>query len=104
MAQTIGIFSFVIFFIALSAILKFFPPRKRNHVYGYRTGKSLSSDENWIKSNKMFGDLFFMYSLINSVIVITLFLIVGGNALVVLYTALSYSAVLVLVVLKTNKA
>lgn len=36
-------FSFVVF----GGIMYFFPPKKRNQWYGYRTAQSLATEENW---------------------------------------------------------
>ncbi|RYJ44405.1 SdpI family protein [Flavobacterium beibuense] len=36
-----------IIFIIVGGIMIFFPPKKINHLYGYRTSSSMSSQERW---------------------------------------------------------
>jgi len=103
MTQTIVIFSFVVFFTGLSALVKFFPPAKQNAVYGFRTGKSLASPESWTKANRLFGKLFFSYSLINAGLVTAIFMLFGNGPAVILYTAFSYVLVLIITAIRTNK-
>jgi uncharacterized membrane protein len=93
----------VFFFLGLAALAKFFPPSKQSQVYGFRTQKSLSSPENWLKANKLFGSLLFNYSVINTIPVIVLFILFGGHPFVILYTAFSYSIILVIAAIRTDK-
>lgn len=103
MALTIIIFSFVAFFVGLSAVTKYYPPKKPNNVYGFRSKKSLSSPENWVKANEIFGDLFFRYSIINAIIVTIFFIIFDNNLFVLFYTFFSYLLVFAIVMIKTSR-
>lgn len=38
-------------------IFKFFPPRKINYLYGYRTSRSMKNTENWNLANKYSSNL-----------------------------------------------
>lgn len=44
--MNIGLLCGVVFLIA-AALMKFFPPRKINSLYGYRTSRSMQSDAHW---------------------------------------------------------
>ena len=41
-----------IIFLVLGTILYFFPPKKMNHFYGYRTPKSMTNETTWAFAQK----------------------------------------------------
>jgi uncharacterized membrane protein len=49
---------FGIVLIVLGFILFFFPPKKRNVIYGYRTYRSMKSEEAFHFANKLFSEYF----------------------------------------------
>lgn len=59
-----------------SLIFYFFPPKKINAIYGYRTNKSIKNDVIWQFANRVFTKEFLKYSAISLV-----------AALVLVYTA-----------------
>jgi|GEM_PF-726173 len=50
-------FSILIVFVIAFLVLWFFPPKKRNILYGYRTANSMKSEENWWFANNTFKKL-----------------------------------------------
>tara|TARA_Y100000034_G_scaffold105927_1_gene133838 strand:+ start:189087 stop:189434 length:348 start_codon:yes stop_codon:yes gene_type:complete len=46
----------------LSLIFKFFPPKKINNWYGYRTYKTMQNQDIWDFANKTFNTSFVIYS------------------------------------------
>lgn len=50
----------VLFFFSI--IFYFFPPKKINSLYGYRTPKSMMNQEIWNYANKMFNSSFLLCS------------------------------------------
>ena len=51
----------------LSIIFYFFPPKKRNALYGYRTNKALLNKDVWQFANSFFTKQFLLYSAISFV-------------------------------------
>ncbi|MFY0650908.1 MAG: SdpI family protein [Cyclobacteriaceae bacterium] len=46
-----------------SAVYRFFPPKKINMLYGYRTNRSMKTQEIWNESNRFFSMLWFWFNL-----------------------------------------
>ncbi len=55
-------------FLALTFFYFFFPPKKRNWFYGYRTFKSMESEETFVKVNKKASFFLLVFALITTVI------------------------------------
>lgn len=51
-------YSNILLFVGLSILFKIYPPKKINSFYGYRTTKSMSSQELWDKANSIFSNIF----------------------------------------------
>ena len=47
--------------LVLALIYFIIPPKKRNYFYGYRTFKSMKSDEDFSKINKKASQIFLLY-------------------------------------------
>lgn len=60
-------------FILVGAIVYFFPPKKINHLYGYRTPRSMASQERWDFSQKYSSVLL----IISGVIIVPLGVIIS---------------------------
>ncbi|CAM1350628.1 SdpI family protein [Tenacibaculum insulae] len=60
------------FLFLFSIIFYFFPPKKINAIYGYRTNKTMKNDTIWVFANTFFTKQFLIYSAIS--LVATLFL------------------------------
>ncbi|CAA0146114.1 SdpI family protein [Tenacibaculum maritimum] len=52
---------------ALSIVFYFFPPKKINSIYGYRTNKAMKNDTVWKYANSFFNKQFLIYSAISFV-------------------------------------
>ncbi|SEB06933.1 SdpI/YhfL protein family protein [Chitinophaga terrae (ex Kim and Jung 2007)] len=76
-----------IIFLVVSLLQEKFPPKKINNVYGYRTKKSMSSEENWKIANSYSSKLVLNFSFI----LITL----GGLSIFLLHNSLILSIVTV---------
>jgi len=50
----------LLFFVSL--IFYYFPPKKINHLYGYRTHRSMSNKEIWDLANNVFNNALVKYS------------------------------------------
>lgn len=48
-----------------SLIFYFFPPKKRNSFYGYRTNKAMQNEDVWNFANTFFNKQLLIYSLIS---------------------------------------
>ena len=48
-----------------SIVFYFFPPKKINALYGYRTNKSMKNDEIWSFANSFFNNTLIKYSAIS---------------------------------------
>ncbi len=66
-------FSIILLINIISLIYRLYPPKKINSLYGYRTGRSMSSQEAWELANKIFSEKFLQLNLTASVILIFLF-------------------------------
>lgn len=54
-----------IFSLICGLVTKKFPPKKINSFYGYRTTKSMKSDENWQAAQKYMSVFFIRYSIVS---------------------------------------
>ncbi|WP_424961326.1 SdpI family protein [Ekhidna sp.] len=61
--------------LILSLVFKAFPPKNRNWIYGYRTTRSMKSQESWDASNKHSLQLMIWIGIITTVLQIILFLL-----------------------------
>jgi uncharacterized membrane protein len=71
--------------VALAAVLmgmmllfKKNPPKKINHIYGYRTSRSMRSQESWELANRHSVDLMVKWSFATTAVQILAYLIWGG--------------------------
>ena len=55
-----AIFGILLIFIGF--VFFFFPPKKRNGIYGYRTSRSMKSEEAFTFANKLFSEYFLAVS------------------------------------------
>lgn len=53
--------------LVFSIIFYFFPPKKINAIYGYKTNKSIKNNSIWKFSNRFFAKQFLIYSSISFV-------------------------------------
>ncbi|MBA2871250.1 putative membrane protein [Anoxybacillus calidus] len=82
-------------FLGSGFLLFWFPPKKINGIYGYRTPKSMENEKNWVVANRYSSQLFIVFGL--------LLLIIGGvsqNALITLTFTVIFTILLFLLVEK----
>jgi uncharacterized membrane protein len=82
-------------FIGSGLILFWFPPKKINGIYGYRTPKSMENEKNWVVANEYSSKLLVVFGL--------LLLIIGGisqNVLITLTFTVIFTILLFLLVEK----
>lgn len=60
--------SISIIILAVSLIYFFFPPKKINYLYGYRTARSMKSDNRWEIANKLAPKMMIALSLFDAVL------------------------------------
>ncbi|HDA2022127.1 TPA: SdpI family protein [Staphylococcus aureus] len=101
-----------IFMIFLGHLILKNPPEKINHFYGFRTKKSMKTQENWYKAQIICGlylKHFFKYSLGFSVIFIILdaFSLITNKESIIQWSVIIQSIILCVLLLyiipKTNK-
>ena len=103
MVSTVAVIILTLLFLAVSIILKFTSKKYPNDFFSLRTTKTLISPEKWKEGNKLFGDMVFKSYLVNTLVVVLLFGMSGASSLLVMYTAGSFSFLMVLAVITTNK-
>ena len=70
--------------LILSLLFKAYPPKNRNWLYGYRTTRSMKSQETWDASNKYSVDLMIWISVITIICqVVTYLLFEPATALLI---------------------
>lgn len=74
--------------LAVSFIMKLWPPRKINHFYGYRSPQSMKNQHNWDLANRYSADLLMWAGTSNVVIHLLSYLTIGGE--VSLFIPLAY--------------
>ena len=68
----------------IAIIVKYNPPKKINHLYGYRTSRSMKSQEVWDVANAYSTDLMIWVGIITTISQIILYLITSPlNALLI---------------------
>ncbi|NVK53365.1 MAG: SdpI family protein [Flavobacteriaceae bacterium] len=65
--------------LLFSVIFFFFPPKKINSLYGYRTYRSMKNQDVWQFSNQQFNTAFIKYATIGFVAALVLALIGSGK-------------------------
>ncbi|PTF27141.1 hypothetical protein BUY19_07670 [Staphylococcus cohnii] len=80
-----------IFMILLGIIFIKNPPKKRNHIYGFRTKKSMKNQKNWDKAQIVYGiytKQFFHYSLYFALLLLALdiFALITKNDNIILWS------------------
>lgn len=93
--------------IILGRLLHKHPPSGINYVLGYRTRRSMSSQENWIYANKRMGELWFKWGwgLIILVILVRLLIPIDSETIstINIYGGLAYMMLPIFIVEKELK-
>jgi uncharacterized membrane protein len=63
-----------------SLLMKIWPPKKINYLYGYRTPRSMKNQLNWNIANTYSADLMMWAGITNVGVHILSYLIIGGKA------------------------
>lgn len=66
--------------LAVSLLMKIWPPKKINHVYGYRTHRSMKNQHNWDIANRYGAELMMWAGITNVFVHILSYLLIGGEA------------------------
>ena len=74
MSKLIGLFLFGPFILLIGLITRYFPPKKPNDLYGYRTKRSMKNQDTWDFANR-----YSSYSFIISGLAMTLVSILTQN-------------------------
>jgi len=85
---------YLTFILLISFIFVKFPPKKINHLYGYRTRRSMTNQEIWKVANKYSAELMVKFSLISMVFPPVLYFVYPKNNLlitIIIQTALLFS-------------
>jgi uncharacterized membrane protein len=75
----LAFFILLLLFNAMALVFRFFPPKKINPWYGYRTLKAMSSEENWKKANGIFANVLTKKFLALTAVLLPLFFIFGAR-------------------------
>lgn len=81
--------------LAASLLMKIWPPKKINHLYGYRSPQSMKNQHNWDLANAYSADLL-MYAGISNVFVhILSYLTIGGETSI--FIPLAYFIIFIII-------
>lgn len=80
--------------LAVSLLMKIWPPKKINHLYGYRSPQSMKNQHNWDLANRYSADLLMWAGISNVLIHILSYLTIGGEAS--LFIPLAYFIVFII--------
>lgn len=75
------IFLIPILMIITGYLMHKYPPKKINHIVGYRTSKSMKNKKNWKEANKMCGLLWIKLGIITFILSLILFILIKVNVL-----------------------
>ena len=89
------------FMLLLGWLLKKFPPKKINHLYGYRTQRSMKNQATWEAANTYSSLVFFKVSLYSFFIPIALYFLYPQQN--VLFTIITNTLLLLYVLYATEK-
>ena len=92
---------YCVFMLLLGWLLKKFPPKKINHLYGYRTQRSMKNQVIWDAANKYSSLVFFNISLYSFFIPVALYFLYPQ--LNVLITIVTNTLLLLYVLYATEK-
>ena len=89
------------FMLLLGWLLKKFPPKKINHLYGYRTQRSMKNQATWEVANTYSSLVFFKVSLYSFFIPVALYFLYPQQN--VLFTIITNTLLLLYVLYATEK-
>jgi len=89
------------FMLLLGWLLKKFPPKKTNHLYGYRTQRSMKNQATWEAANTYSSLVFFKVSLYSFFIPVALYFLYPQQN--VLFTIITNTLLLLYVLYATEK-
>ncbi|WP_164974054.1 SdpI family protein [Filimonas effusa] len=87
-------------FNIVAVVFYCFPPKKINHLYGYRTIAAMSSPETFIMANKYASRCLLLAAIINTILVLLLLL---ANLLFYPFSVFTTLAALVITIVSTEK-
>ena len=89
------------FMLLLGWLLKKYPPKKINHLYGYRTQRSMKNEATWEAANTYSSFVFFKVSLYSFFIPVALYFLYPQQN--VLFTIITNTLLLLYVLYATEK-
>ena len=89
------------FMLLLGWLLKKYPPKKINHLYGYRTQRSMKNQATWEAANTYSSLVFFKVSLYSFFIPVALYFLYPQQS--VLFTIITNTLLLLYVLYATEK-
>lgn len=85
--------------LAVSMIMKIWPPKKINYLYGYRTPRSMKSQRNWDIANNYGSNLIMWAGITNVLVHLLSYALVGGDTSLIIPMAYFLSFLAVAIVL-----
>ncbi len=92
----------VFFHSILFLLLLFFPPKKINALYGYRSAYSMQNQENWDRINGIFNKLFLRISLASTIVYIVNYYYFGIHNISILINVVCFILTLIFTILFTE--
>lgn len=74
---------YCLFMVILGIIFFKFPPKKINHLYGYRTSRSMKNQTVWDAANGYSSKLFLQLNLIACIVPIIIYFLIPQHTLIV---------------------
>ncbi|HHW58524.1 MAG TPA: hypothetical protein GXX15_12985 [Clostridia bacterium] len=74
-------FGVPLFFLLIGVVLKYFPPKKINYFYGYRTEFATKNEDVFKEANRYSADLFILFSILLFVINVIMFIFNVSSAI-----------------------
>ena len=89
-------------FFIIGVILKFFPSKKREAGYGYRTYQSVSNQDSWKEGNE-FSGRFLLYGSLLGMIICILVNYYFNSVLNIIIQSVVWCVIVVLMIIRTEK-
>lgn len=104
MNQIIGVHLFTgTVILAVSFLMKLWPPRKINHFYGYRTPRSIKSQPAWDEANRYSADLMMWAGISTLVIQAICYIFIGGASSILIPLGYYVGFILISIVLTEGR-
>lgn len=85
--------------LAVSVLMKIWPPKKINHWYGYRTPLSMKNQLNWDIANTYSADLMMWAGISNLLVQALAYVLIGGEVSILISLIYYVSFILISIIL-----